>query len=110
MPKNVELGVVLATMSPRVRHEWKSRLLCVLPNASETSPTSYIPASAHPGVQQMLKEGKVEETIAMMIEWLTSKETSVESNNSETKKSANENTEGDSNVIKADVIFLCDSD
>ena len=110
MPKNVELGVVLATTSPLVRIEWKSRLPCVLPNASDTSPTSYIPASAHSGIQQVLKEGRVEDAIAMTIEWLTSKETRVISDDSETTKSSNEKVGGDSNVIKADVIDLCDSD
>jgi hypothetical protein len=112
MPKNVELGVVLATASPSLRKEWKSRLPCLLPEASETSPPSYIPASAHSGIREVLQEGNLEQAMEMTKEWLTRNEENDNENTllKETKSvSANENKK-ESNIIKADVVDLCDSD
>ena len=105
-PKNVELGVVLATTSPALRKEWRSRLPCTLPAASSVSPANYIPASAHSGARQALEKGNVNEAMKMMREWLTREETANEVNGG----SNNENVASDTNVIKAEVIDLCDSD
>lgn len=112
MPKNVELGVVLATASPSRRKEWKSRLPCLLPAASETSPPSYIPASAHSGIREVLQERNLEQAMEMTKEWLTRNEENDNENTllRETKSvSANDNKK-ESNIIKADVVDLCDSD
>ena len=115
-PKNVELGVVLATTFSNKRNEWKCRLPCLLPAASATySPPSYIPASAHSGIRQVLQQGNVQEAMEMMVEWLSRNE----DNDNGTQKDAlskerrdangaNENDDKDSNVIKAEVVDLCD--
>lgn len=57
----------------------------------------------------------MEEAVKMTIEWLTRDESELmEQGNAEQQKSSDssndENAEKDSNVIKADVIDLCDSD
>ncbi len=111
MPRNVELGVVLATKSPIVRKEWKSRLPCLLPNASETSSPSYIPASAHSGIRQAMQQGNVKEAMEMTREWLTRKEERQHGNEKAKNDSGNETNDKDSHIIKADVVDLChDSD
>ena len=56
-PKNVEVGVVLATKSVRIRQEWVSRLPFLLPDRNSESPSSYIPASAGGGVRQAYESG-----------------------------------------------------
>jgi hypothetical protein len=88
----------------------------LLPNASDQSPSSYIPASAHSGIRETLERGQVEEAVKMTIEWLTRDESELmeQGNAEEQQKSSDssndENDKKDSNVIKADVIDLCDSD
>jgi len=56
-PKNVEVGVVLASRSMRVRREWVSRLPFLLPDRNAESPSSYIPASASGGVREAYESG-----------------------------------------------------
>jgi hypothetical protein len=71
-PKNVELGVVLASKSATLRQEWRSRLPCLLPAPSAQSPISYIPASAHEGVRSAYLKGRIEESFQLLREWLNS--------------------------------------
>jgi len=114
MPKNVELGVVLAITSSCLRNEWKSHLPCRRPAASDTSPVSYIPASAHSGIRDTLYSEKVDEAVKMVIVWLQTNESELiegaPSNDSELAESHNENVAAALNIIKANVVNLCDSD
>ncbi len=80
--------------------------------ASENSPRSYIPASAHSGTREVLQERNLEQAMEMTEEWLTRNEENDNENTllRETKSvSANDNKK-ESNIIKADVVDVCDSD
>ena len=56
-PKNVEVGVVLATKSVQVREEWVSRLPYYLPDRSATSPDTYIPATGRGDIRSAYECG-----------------------------------------------------
>jgi len=56
-PKNVEVGVVLATKSAQVRQEWVSRLPYNLPDRRATSPDTYIPATGRGDIRSAYESG-----------------------------------------------------
>jgi hypothetical protein len=74
MPKNVELGVVLASQSTSLTQEWCSRLPCLLPKANAQSPSTYVPASAHTGIRNAYQEGRWIEAFQMLADCLKSSE------------------------------------
>jgi hypothetical protein len=75
MPKNVELGVVLASQSTSLTEEWCSRLPCLLPEASAQSPNTNVPASAPTGIRNAYYQvGGSGEVFQMLTEWLNSAE------------------------------------
>jgi hypothetical protein len=57
-PKNIELGVLLASCDEKLRKEWVDRLPCILPSAAATSATAadrsdYFPASAPHDIRKL---------------------------------------------------------
>jgi len=73
-PKNVEVGVVLATQSLSTIETWKARLPYQLPNPNQLAPDDYVPASCHDGIRQAMQgTGNAELAFAMLRHWLEKK-------------------------------------
>jgi hypothetical protein len=89
-PKNVEIGVVLGSASCSTRQQWRERLPYLLPADSDLSPTSYVPASAHAGIRDAYRKGRVDEARTMLRDHL--------------------NSNDGSNIVLSEVIDLFDSD
>lgn len=73
-PKNVEVGVVVATQSPAVLETWKARLPYQLPPDESLSPDDYVPASCHDGIRKAFEgTGNAELAFTMLRHWLEKK-------------------------------------
>lgn len=61
MPRNIEVGVVLASISPHVGKQWRDSFPCLLPKKQDISPKDYAPVSVPPNVMALYEEGSFEE-------------------------------------------------
>mmetsp|Transcript_25160 Transcript_25160/g.54935 ORF Transcript_25160/g.54935 Transcript_25160/m.54935 type:complete len:691 (+) Transcript_25160:76-2148(+) len=71
-PRNVEMGVVLATADRDKRMEWIHRLPCALVPHTAVRPRGdpYIPASAHKGIKTEWEKGDPKRAEEMLVSWL----------------------------------------